>query len=695
MSPNDGSPSAKRRRVPLACSACRERKVRCDGARPVCGACARRGVAEEPCEYMVIADTAKFQTEREYVRSLRNHIAYLESSIAQPLAGPSPQLQPPSGITPPASRREHCEHHPTPQSPSQPSSVSAMGAAVAEIREADVRDQYYGQTSLVSLVREYAHTPKRQTRPVSTPCNMSSGGPCHSFLSDDFSLPPRKTADWLVDIYFATSHLFYPWIHKDSFMTSYTFIWSNQEERSLDTLPDVGLGGRNCPPAMFYCALNAIFAIACEFSNMPPQEKRSTSLMFYERMKGLINIDIFDSGSLAHVQALLLVGLYLQCTAFPERCWNIVGMAYRMSIGLGLQLCRRSGDLSRLERELRWRAWCACVHMDIMVSMTMGRPPMTSIPFKVPLPSPIDDKYLAVDRLEQPADEVSGNQFLYENTRIIGILGTILANIYHTTAPGPEVGTPPRDNVNLQAILEIDRALEEFEATVHPALQWTGARDMSNEHIVSRRLSNVLHARFLHLRLLLYRPAFSVYCSSLSTRQNTDGPRRWSTICRENCAANCVQAACDLVESIFTSTTQDATGAWWYRVFYLISSGFILLLANSSNVSFEGLDKGTRERAWDQCIQTLNIMANLDSSARDYAMALSGLKKAQENPPRPPDTQSPEIGVAWDQNGPDPNGLYNAFDSLVANWDNGIEDIMLPAQFLQEMDDGLLLPTLL
>lgn len=87
--------------------------------------------------------------------------------------------------------------------------------------------------------------------------------------------------------------------------------------------------------------------------------------MFYERMKSLVNIDILDSGSLAHVQALLLVATYLQCTPYPRRCWNIVGMAYRMSVGLGLHLGRHSTKLSGIEKEMRWRAWCACVHMDM------------------------------------------------------------------------------------------------------------------------------------------------------------------------------------------------------------------------------------------------------------------------------------------------------------------------------------------
>jgi hypothetical protein len=36
------NPPAKRRKVPLACEACRDRKSRCDGARPMCSACMKR-----------------------------------------------------------------------------------------------------------------------------------------------------------------------------------------------------------------------------------------------------------------------------------------------------------------------------------------------------------------------------------------------------------------------------------------------------------------------------------------------------------------------------------------------------------------------------------------------------------------------------------------------------------------------------
>ncbi|KAL2823559.1 fungal-specific transcription factor domain-containing protein [Aspergillus cavernicola] len=733
---SDSPPSPKRRRVALACRNCRERKVRCDAVRPICGTCQRRGKTEEPCEYLVIAETAKFQTERAYIQSLRDHIVELENSARQPSTpldlapGENTAFQMVNSPVPPVistpsehprvshRHQEHCEHYPSPGATTLPSSISAMGAPVADIREADIRDQYFGHTSIVSLVQECAHTSPRQHRTVTqafTPsadspasCNVSCGGTrVSSLLSDDYSLPPRKTADWLLSIYFNSSHLFYPWVHKDSFLASYSYIWSPQDDRTLKDLPDVGLGGRNCPTSVFYCALNAILAIACEFSNLPSQEKRTTSLMFYERMKGLVNIDIFDSGSLAHVQALLLVAMYLQCTAYPKRCWNIVGMAYRMSTGLGLHLSRHARDLTRLEREMRWRTWCACVHMDIIVSMTMGRPAMTSSPDNVPLPSATDDRYLAMaDEVDQPPGQVSPNQFMHENMRLIQILSKILARIYHSTEPIPEPAALRRPDVDLQAIVDIDRDFDDFEASLHSAFQWT-TRDPIDPG--SKRQSNVLHARFLHLRLLLYRPAFSEYCLAMTSPECASSNRgqRWSILCRANCATGCVQAACDLIESLATATIQYATGAWWYGVFYLISAGIILLLADSSQAPFDGIDREHRNTAWNRCIETLHRMVEVHPSARDYAIALSGLKEQQQSTTNagPPEGQGQHYdlnGMAW--NGQperqaatlknDLNAPYNILDPLVSHWDNGIEDIMLPAQFLQEMDGGLLLPSL-
>lgn len=100
-------------------------------------------------------------------------------------------------------------------------------------------------------------------------------------------------------------------------------------------------------------------------------------------------------------------------------------------------------------------------------------------------------------------------------------------------------------------------------------------------------------------------------------------------------------------------------------------------------------------------------MVEAHPSARDYEIALIGLKQAQSQTVRASATenrteQNDLNGMVWDDQtqglppGVDAyqSAFVNALDPLVMNWDNGIEDIMLPAQFLQEMDEGLLLPSL-
>lgn len=194
----------------------------------------------------------------------------------------------------------------------------------------------------------------------------SSSSSTPSVLWDEFPLPTRRVADGLLETYFKDVYVFYPWVHKKSFMDIYDLQWSIHIDKTSFDSPDVGLGGGECSPAIFKCALNAMFGLACEFLTPELEKRLWMSQDFYNCMKSLLNINVFNGGSLAHVQALLLVALYLQCTLDPKRCWNAVGMAYRMAVGLGLHLSNQPNDgLAPVEKEMRWRTWCACVQMDM------------------------------------------------------------------------------------------------------------------------------------------------------------------------------------------------------------------------------------------------------------------------------------------------------------------------------------------
>ena len=140
-----------------------------------------------------------------------------------------------------------------------------------------------------------------------------------------------------------------------------------------------------------------------------------------------------------------------------------------------------------------------CLQVLSIVSMTMGRPSMTRIPCEIPLPSPVDDSCLSAGTQSDAQSQGSAipyNQFLYENMRLIGILGNILSTIYHSNEAGTDKGPlqfPPSDG---QAVMEIERALEDFQSSLHPGLRWDSNQVWSSPmEPIFKRQSNSLHAR--------------------------------------------------------------------------------------------------------------------------------------------------------------------------------------------------------
>lgn len=81
--------------------------------------------------------------------------------------------------------------------------------------------------------------------------------------------------------------------------------------------------------------------------------------------------------------------------------------------------------------------------------------------------------------------------------------------------------------------------------------------------------------RFIHLRLLLFRPMFTQLCSeeragatrppdSMSPRPEKNEIYSSMSV---NCAAACVKAAAELVSHVFETYKTSLTDAWWYNGF--------------------------------------------------------------------------------------------------------------------------------
>lgn len=621
----------RRRKVALACEPCREKKVRCDGTKPICGPCTRRSYSIDRCIYKL--ENARSASNDAYLKVLHDRIRELEgacvqSGVAVPPAPPytaedadsgsvlerstsrdalgtesrtsaavegllglgSPatmsenrypsltpstsrtvlperrssallqstqtsrgqsneEIAPPSGnlgtydaLRPPTGNVYH--------SPSLNShgNVTAMGAiSVADDHEstASPQEPYYGNSSAASFMRLARDSmPIRSYLQAMSQAGDTSGAsycdtglwrdcnvPTLSLQFDDFSLPPRSLADHLLDCYWERVYSLYPFFHRPSFERAYESLWGSSKWPKSE-LPElnIGLGGAfdSGPQSIvFHCALNAIFGMGCHFSDIPAAQREAAAYTFFLRSKRFVGLDLLDTGTIGVVQTLLIISLLLQSTPYPNRCWNAIGVACRVAQGLGLHEEAAERSIKPLEKEVRRRTWHGCVIMDMLVlsrlsdpeygwltiifrivSMTYGRPSMTSHISPVPLPdmdpSQADDPCALSG---QPCDHKLGYMTFYVSTiQLYKILESILSDIYNAwqsrSSHQRSMSLRGVRHRSLDVIMELEDKLSVYETSVPAVLNWTNMASRLEsddcQQSIFKRQQNVLRARYVN-----------------------------------------------------------------------------------------------------------------------------------------------------------------------------------------------------
>lgn len=447
-----------RRKIALACEPCREKKVRCDGTKPICGPCTRRSYKIDQCVYKI--DNARSASNDAYLKVLHDRIRELEETCTRNGVAYSPDLHsihkdsegaasdasgdrgntdaitnetntsvaaegllglssntplressattnstrshwqrdPQFSIHSPLASERTCEA--PPRAPFQPGSirssplashghVTAMGAISAADDGEGVdspSEQYYGNSSAASFmrlardsmpIRSYISALKNSEESNSGVSPRDSGlwrdinpaGAMSEFQFNDFSLPPRSLADHLLQCYWDRFYCLYPFFHRPSFEQAYESLWG-AAKWPRSNLPElnIGLGGSydSGPQSIvFHCALNAIFALACHFSDIPIREREAQAYSFFLRSKRFVGLDLLDTSTIGVVQTLLIIALLLQSTPYSNRCWNSIGLACRVAQGLGLHEATAHRHIKPLEKEIRRRTWYGCVMMDM------------------------------------------------------------------------------------------------------------------------------------------------------------------------------------------------------------------------------------------------------------------------------------------------------------------------------------------
>ncbi|RAH50362.1 transcription factor domain-containing protein [Aspergillus brunneoviolaceus CBS 621.78] len=673
----DGSATPhKRHKITVACDECRVRKVRCDGIHPVCGPCVRKGDREK-CIYT----GDKKRAMQSYVKGLENRLKLLENpgraqvGSTQSLGAESPQV----------SRDRVCQDT-TPDNRQTPRQhTDGVNAMMGEVEEERLAQGFFGSSSAASFIRQIRTAiDQRVPSPYRGTSDSILGAASSSGLKSsriqrpstisNYVLPPRKTADSLMEVYWTFVFPLYPLIDSLNLRAEYSRLWTGEPSHSDEN--------------MLMCTFNVIFALACQLADfIPPEEREASADAFFSRAKDLLQFNLWNTGSAELIQCLLLMAQYLQSTDSAHQCWIVTGLAIRNAQSLGLHLPQTSARLRNpQEKQLARKIWHGCVLMDRVISMTFGRPSMIAKASggSVPLPATVDEEYIpsAGTAIIQPAGRPSVMAFYAKSLELYEILNDILLSLYN---PNPDES--PEDVYDFyfnkqtteggHTMFELDRALTKWSRTLPEHLR--GDASLAYGDKMFYHQSVVLRARFLHVRMLLFRPILSKYCTSrdigvadpLICLQDSF-PQRIAL----QCSIICVKVAQEVIGLIHGHIPADGSAgplpAWWYNILYVYTAATVLIAGRLCPAILEEVTEPAITESWDHALEILRRYHSYSTSARRCVAALEILYERVVSEGRSTDQELPAQAV---QTG--------------SSMSNGFGDVSLGEGFNSGLFDGI------
>ncbi|PVH72195.1 hypothetical protein DL98DRAFT_611637 [Cadophora sp. DSE1049] len=430
-------------------------------------------------------------------------------------------------------------------------------------------------------------------------------------LDAAYELPERQLADGLVDRYFNRAHPLYPFVHETTFRADYENAWTNMSVSSVRP--------------SWYALLNIIFALGCEFNNeIPLEDVTNTVSRFVAKSRCIILSHIYKKGNLEFVQALLLMCHYLQGTLRLNECWNLVGLMIRTAFSIGLQLDPEDLPLPTVDREMRKRVWWGCFLIDRTVSMKFGRPPsiQASDAEAVPLPLVVDDQYInnqtTISR--QPTGRPSITAFFVHTIKLSKVIESVLKSLYTNKRRFPRAA----DSENALSKTEESNILGNVILLDGQLQSWWGETPahLSHESVIPygeiiQRQRNVLHIRFLQIRILLQRPLLIM----VSRQPIEDDFYRAIAIAG---VQTCILAARQSVRMICDLYHRGLLNSSWYNLYYMFTSIGVLLHVQTMDSSTLALLGNPQDQTSIECgMEFVQAAAQNSSLATRYITMLN------------------------------------------------------------------------
>lgn len=476
-----------RKRLPLACIACRRKKIRCSGEKPACKHCLK---SRTPCVYKVSARKAGPRTD--YMAMLDKRLKRMEDRVIKIIPKEEFQTMPDVG-----------------RAAVKPSQTQA--AEKTSDRRKRTAQEAFGGPDLDKWAGVKPTLPRTADATTRYPQPQPPADAESDLLKEGWDdLPSFELQQHLAETYF--EHVYgqsYYLLHKPSFM------------RKLAQ-------GAVAPVLVL-----AVCAVSARFSDHPDMKKLNPpSFLRGEQWSDKareIAQRRFDYPNITIMIVLLLLGLHEFGTCQGGRSWMLGGMAHRMAYALQLHKdlpydpCGDKDEpLSFIDREIRRRTMWGCFIMDRFNSSGTNRPmfaceeymhlqlPVKEHNFEHDIPAETETLENLTDFSQLPPDELAQKKFDMLDTiglsaymvRVIALFGRIAQ---YFNLGGRERDPEPAWS-DRSGFARLQKEVEGFQKLLPDSLKYSedNLRVHHSEHAASQFLYLHIAYQVCHLFLNKY-----------------------------------------------------------------------------------------------------------------------------------------------------------------------------------------------
>ncbi|KAH8815454.1 fungal-specific transcription factor domain-containing protein [Xylogone sp. PMI_703] len=338
-------------------------------------------------------------------------------------------------------------------------------------RSADDPSQAEGEQLDQDLKPKLRNMPIRSRSMDDPPIRLSRYTPFIKFL------PKREICDTLIGAYFEHVHPNFPILHQTSFLHQYRSTFADEVKAIKDLDP-----GWAC------CLFMTLVFGAQIFENHDKEQFTKLQRRYLDLVEARVNL-LISSGSIANLQAILLLQLYQHNTTERNTAFMLLGCASRMAMALGMHREVINAGFSPIEQELRRQIWWTIYMFEQHQCTILGRP------------SGIDDADISVSL---PDDDTLGTRefippdYTDFSLRMSRIQAEVTRQIYAVPNSPYESGDPSLTALAHQFLQEVDA----WEKDLPPHLR------LDNPHLAPKhqRAVILLHVFCLQTQILITRP---------------------------------------------------------------------------------------------------------------------------------------------------------------------------------------------